>query len=70
MTYKRHGIKFKFIKRGKKIIDYSDPHYLNLFTDMHRAVKATRHHDMKLFWVDEAMFTFNTFRKKAWAAKH
>ena len=37
---------------------------------MYRAVKSTRHQDIKLFWVDEAMFTFNTFRKRAWAAKH
>jgi hypothetical protein len=68
-TYKEHGIKFKFIRRGKKVIDYSDPHYRHLFTDMHQAVKATRHQDIKLFWVDEAVFTFNTFRMRAWSGK-
>ena len=67
--YKKNGIKFKFIRRGKKDIDFKDPHYLNLFTDMHRALRTTRHKDIKLFWVDEAMFTFNTFRKRAWAGR-
>lgn len=69
-TYKRHGIKFKFILRGKKIIDYANPHYLNLFREMHDAVKTTRRRDIKLFWVDEAIFTFNTLSTRAWSAKH
>ena len=30
-TYKSLGIKYKFIKRGKKIIDYSNQYYYNLF---------------------------------------
>ena len=37
---------------------------------MHWAVKATRHQDIKLFWVDEAVFTFNTFRRRAWSGKN
>ena len=69
-TYKQCGVKFKFIHRGKKVIDYGNEHYHNLFRDMYDAVKATRHRDVKLVWVDEAMFTFNTFSKRAWSAKH
>jgi hypothetical protein len=34
-TYKKHGIKYKYIQRGKKIIDYSNQYYLNLFTEMY-----------------------------------
>ena len=37
---------------------------------MHQAVKATRLRDKKLVWVDEAVFTFNTFSTKAWSAKY
>ena len=37
---------------------------------MYDAVKVTRHRDVKLVWVDEAMFTFNTFSTRAWSAKH
>ena len=67
--YLRHGIKFKFIKRGKKIVDFADPHYLHLFKEMYDAVRTTRLKDMKLVWVDEAVFTFNTLGKMAWSSK-
>ena len=69
-TYQRLGIKFKQIRRGKKVIDFLDPHYLHLFTDMLRTIRSTRHRDVKLFWVDEAVFTFNTIRKRAWSKRH
>ena len=37
---------------------------------MNDAVNVTRLRDVKLVWVDEAMFTFNTFSTRAWLAKH
>ena len=37
---------------------------------MYEAVKVTRLRDVKLVWLDEAMFTFNTFITRAWSAKH
>ena len=69
-TYKQRGVRFKFIHRGKKVIDYAIEYYYNLFREMYDAVKATRLRDVKLVWVDEAMFTFNTFSTKAWSARH
>ena len=69
-TYKMCGIKFKFIHRGKKVIDYTNQYYYDLFREMYDAVKVTRLRDVKLVWVDEAMFTFNTFSTRAWSAKH
>lgn len=68
--YKKLGIRFKFIQRGKKLIDYTNQYYFNLFKEMYLAVKGTRLRDKKLVWVDEAVFTFNTFSTKAWSAKH
>ena len=62
-TYKELGIKYKFIKRGKNIIDYSNQYYLYLFNEMYFAVKSTMLRDKKLVWIDEALFTLNTFRK-------
>ena len=38
--------------------------------DMHQAVRAAKQRDKKLVWVDEAVFTFNTFSTRAWSAKH
>lgn len=37
---------------------------------MYQAVKTTRLRDKKLVWIDEAVFTFNTFSTKAWSAKY
>ena len=37
---------------------------------MYDAVMVTRLRDVKLVWVDKAMFTFNTFSKREWSAKH
>jgi transposase len=69
-TYKKDGIKYKYIQRGKNIIDYSNQHYLNLFTEMYQAVKKARLRDKKLVLVDEAIFTFNTLESKAWSSKY
>ena len=33
--YLQHRIRFKNIKRGKREIDFSDPHYKQLFLRMH-----------------------------------
>ena len=69
-TYRLHGVKFKRIRSGKKIIDYADPYYRELFTNMHRKVQTARQRDLKLFWVDEAVFTFNTFQQRAWSGRN
>ena len=37
---------------------------------MYHAVKASGLRDNKFVWVDEAVFTFNTFSTKAWSAKY
>jgi hypothetical protein len=37
---------------------------------MHLAVKTSRLRDKKLIWVDEAVFTFNTFSTGAWSSKY
>ena len=33
-TYKKFGVKFKFIHRGKNVIDYTNQYYYNLFREM------------------------------------
>ena len=69
-TYKKLGIRFKYISRVKKEIDYTNMYYLNLFTNMYNAHKLARIWNMKIVYVDEAVFTFNTFRSKAWSQKN
>ena len=52
------------------VIDYTNQYYYNLFREMYDALKVTRLKDVKLVWVDEAMFTFNTFSTRAWSSKN
>ena len=52
------------------MIDYTNQYYYNLFREMFDAFKVTRLRDVKLVWVDEAMFTFNTFSTRAWSSKN
>ena len=68
--YKQLGVRFKNINRVKKEIDYTNMYYLNLFTNMFNAHKLARLWGMKIVYLDEAVFTFNTFRKKAWSKKN
>ena len=37
---------------------------------MYHAVKRARTSDKKVIWVDEAVFTFNTFSQRAWSSKY
>lgn len=68
-TYKKHGVRFKFIHKGKKEIDYTVDYYRNVFTDMFQKVRSARQRDKKIVWVDEAIFSFNTLTTKGWSSK-
>jgi hypothetical protein len=37
---------------------------------MYSAIKASKLRDKKLVWIDESVFTFNTFNTKAWSRKY
>jgi hypothetical protein len=69
-TYKKHGVRFKYIQKVKKIIDYSNEHYAEMFRRMQQQLREFKEKHMKLVFLDEAVFTFNTFGTKAWAGKY
>ena len=68
--YKQHGIKYKIIQRAKKIMDYNLPSTLRLFETMERLLKLAQDHGQKVVFLDEAVFTFNTFSGRAWQKPH
>ena len=68
--YKKYGVKFKYIQKGKKILDYTNTETKAMFDKMYNLVKLTELYDMKIVFVDEAVFSFNTFSTKAWAAPY
>ncbi len=68
--YLRHKVKFKFIKRVKKEIDFTEKKYNELFIRMRTLVELSKVFKQKVIFLDETVFTFSTFRSKAWSAHH
>ena len=65
--YLKQKIRFKNIKRGKREIDFSEPHYLSLFHRMRALLKQMEESNTRVIYLDETVFTFSTFRSKGWA---
>jgi hypothetical protein len=65
--YLKHKIRFKNIKRGKREIDFSEPHYLSFFHRMRVLIKYMEKSNNRVLYLDETVFTFSTFRSKGWA---
>jgi hypothetical protein len=69
-TYRANKVRFKFIRSSKKVIDYSDMRYKKLLIECYSQVKKFRDKGVPIVYLDEAVFTFNTVRKKAWFSKN
>ena len=41
-----------------------------MFINMHRQLQLAKHSQMKIVFLDEAVFTFNTFNTKAWSSSY
>ncbi|MFM7726987.1 MAG: hypothetical protein ACKO7B_09800 [Flavobacteriales bacterium] len=65
--YLRHKIRFKNIKRGKREIDFTELHYQSLFYRMSAILKQMQGSKTKVVYLDETVFTFNTFSSNCWA---
>jgi hypothetical protein len=68
--YLKNKIKFKFIKRVKKEIDFTEKKYNELFIRMRTLVELSKIYKQKFIFLDETVFTFSTFRSKAWSTHH
>ncbi len=62
----KHKIKFKKIKRGKREIDFTEPHYRSLFNRMQSLLHQMHESNTQVIYLDETVFTFSTFRAKGW----
>lgn len=69
-AYKEGGVRYKFIKRTKKAIDFSNQYYRDLFDEMYRLLQEAEESNSKIIYLDEAIFSFNTFNTKAWSSAH
>ena len=46
------------------------PHYRDMFTKMDRLLKLAKLYKWKVVYLDEAIFSFNTFNSKAWSGSY
>ena len=69
-TYLKQGIRFKTINRVKKEIDFNVEYYRDLFMTMFKLVSLAKAWEMKIVYLDEAVFSFNTFKPKAWSSAY
>ena len=65
--YKENGIRFKAIQKVKKTINFHNQEYRTMFVSMMQAVEKVKQEGIPLVFLDEAVFTFNTFKAKAWS---
>lgn len=65
-AYKANKVRYKFIRSSKKVIDFTNPYYRKFLVDCYSKVKELRAKGTPIVYLDEAMFTFNTLKKRAW----
>ncbi len=54
----------------KKEIDFTEKKYNELFIRMRTLVELSKTFKQKIVFLDETVFTFSTFRSKAWSSHH
>lgn len=69
-VYRLHRIKFKQIKRGKRHIDFANPHYRNMLADIHASIARCIADHTRLVFLDEAIFSQSTGPARAWASNN
>jgi len=64
--YKQYGVKFKFIARAKREVDFETPYFRDWFYRMRSQLEDVAAKGLRLVFLDEAVFTFNTMATRAW----
>ena len=68
--YKDHAIRYKYIQRVKKVIDFNIPYYRGLLSEIGNRFREATQNGVRIIHADEAVFTFNTFMKKSWSTPY
>lgn len=69
-VYRQHKIKFKQIKRGKRVIDFGNPYYRSMLADIHEQIQRAIAGNVRILFLDEAIFSFRTGPSRAWASNN
>ena len=67
--YRRHGVKFKKVKVGKKIAPVQQHDIQQKISEMQQGIDWCRENNYDLLWLDEVMFTTRTLADRAWSPK-
>ena len=54
----------------KKVIDFTLPYFKNMIDGIHQEFVEAAANNIKVIHVDEAVFTFSTFRNKSWSSAY
>ena len=60
--YKASKITFKKIKRGKRQIDFEDPHFQNMLSGIKKSLDDAFLSGSRVIFMDETLFSFNTYK--------
>ena len=62
-----HKIKYKQVKRGKRRINYLIDPYRTQLADLNKEISYLNQRGVRVLYLDEAMFTFNTLSTRSWS---
>ena len=65
--YKRHKIKFKLINKVKRHINFFDDPFKSQVIELQRTTDGLLKKGYELLYLDEAIFSFNTFNGRVWS---
>ena len=68
--YRSNKIRYKKIKRTKFDVDYSIPKYRDQLVDMKHKLEQAELEQRKIIYIDEAVFSFKTFKTNAWSSAY
>ena len=68
--YKKNNIRFKLIQRIKNVINFDKPQYIAWLNSMVDDLTKAKEQETLVVFLDEAVFTFNTFKAKAWSSAY
>ena len=65
-----HKIKFKSIKRIKRQINFNNEPIKSTLIQLKEQIDALIRKGFRILYLDEAVFTFNSFSGRAWSHKN
>ncbi len=68
--YRKFKINFKSIRCTKPLIQIQGGYYGNCFQKMVASLDEARAKGLKVFYLDETIFSFSTFPTRTWYSKH